>query len=129
VIEVIEHVVEPLALLRAARELLKPNGLLFLTTGNAAGHADLARWNYVRPEIHVSFFEPRTLDRALQLTGFQPQRPGFLPGFEKIIRFKILKNLGFRRDRQAFAVVPWTRLARLVDARLAITAHPVGWAT
>jgi SAM-dependent methyltransferase len=127
-IEVIEHVVEPLAMLRAARELLKPGGLLFLTTGNAARQANLARWNYVIPEIHVSFFEPRTLERALQRTGFQPQRRGFLPGFEKIIRFKILKNLGFRRDRPAFDVLPWARLARLADARLAISAHPVGWA-
>ena len=127
-IEVIEHVADPLSMLRAVRDLLKPGGLLFLTTGNAAEHESLDRWSYVVPDIHVSFFEPRTLERALEKTGFRPQRRGFLPGFEKIIRFKISKELGIRRDRRALDMVPWNAVARLVDARLAVTAHPIGWA-
>ena len=127
-IEVIEHLPDPLLLLRACRRLLRPGGLVFLTTGNAAPHRDLRRWSYVYPEVHVSFFEPRTLERALTLTGFRPERRGFVPGFEKIIRFKLLKRLGFRRERRAFDLIPWSRVARLVDARLSVSAHPIGWA-
>jgi SAM-dependent methyltransferase len=127
-IEAIEHVADPLPMLRAVRDLLKPGGLLFLTTGNAAAHADLTRWGYVRPDIHVSFFEPRTLERAFEMTGFRPQHRGFLPGFEKIIRFKILKELGIRRERRALDIIPWGPLARLADASLAISAHPIAWA-
>ena len=75
-IEVIEHVADPVPFLSGLRDLLRPGGLLFLTTGNAAPHRDdLARWNYVIPEIHVSFFEPRTLERALIAAGFRPSRP------------------------------------------------------
>ena len=39
-VEVIEHMVDPAELLATARRLLKPGGLLFLTTGNAAPVAD-----------------------------------------------------------------------------------------
>jgi SAM-dependent methyltransferase len=128
-IEVLEHSLAPLETLRELRALLKPGGLLFLTTGNAAPFArDLVRWPYVAPEIHVSFFEPRTLARALEMSGFRPTFPGFTPGFARIIQFKILKNLKVRRVPAWSRMVPWTLLARLCDARWKITALPVGWA-
>jgi hypothetical protein len=127
-IEVIEHVADPLTILRTIRELLKTGGLLFLTTGNAAAHSEVHRWSYVLPDVHVSFFEPRTLEHAFGKTGFRAQRRGFLPGFEKIIRFKILKEPGVRRDHRALDLVPWIAVARIVDARMAVTAHPIGWA-
>jgi SAM-dependent methyltransferase len=127
-IEVLEHVVDPVGVLRSMRRLLKPGGLLFLTTGNAAAHKRLAAWDYVRPEIHVSYFEPRTLELALSHAGFRPQKRGFLPGFEKIIRFKVLKQLGVRKERRLFDALPWALISRVVDARLAVTAHPIGWA-
>src|SRR5256885_8424616 len=93
-IEVIEHVVDPLPVLRDIRRLLRPGGLFFLTTGNAGPrHGDLAGWSYVRPEIHVSFFEPRTLAEALRRTGFEPAFPGYGPGWPDLIRFKLLKHL------------------------------------
>ena len=83
-IEVIEHTLDPLAELRTIRGLLRPGGLLFLTTGNAAPFAsDLLRWSYIVPEIHVSFFEPDTLERALVKCGF---RPGDVPAAGRLRR-------------------------------------------
>lgn len=128
-IEVIEHVADPLPFLRRMRGMLRPGGLLFLTTGNAAAHrGQLADWSYVIPEIHVSFFEPRTLAHALAATGFRPQTPRFGPGQADIIRFKILKNLGVRTRSRWEAALPWAAIARAANRRHGVSAHPVGYA-
>lgn len=128
-VEVIEHVPEPMTFLRRLRGLLRPGGLLFLTTGNAAPHRDrLAGWSYVVPEIHVSFFEPRTLARALADAGFRPRITGFGPGHADIIRFKVLKNLRVRRRAAWERALPWSLIARAIDRRVGVSAHPVGFA-
>jgi SAM-dependent methyltransferase len=128
-IEVLEHVVDPLAVLKEIRKLLKPGGLFFYTTGNAEPyHGRILSWRYLLPEVHVSYFEPRTMAHALSLTGFRPEFEGRLPGYSQIIRFKVLKNLRLRNRSALESLVPWAPLARLIDSRLHISAHPIGWA-
>jgi SAM-dependent methyltransferase len=128
-IEVLEHVPEPVAVLKRIRRLLKPGGLFFATTGNARPFRErLLSWRYVRPEIHISFFEPDSLVRALELAGFHPEFRGFLPGFADVIRFKLLKNLHMRRRAWFYQAVPWAILTRLLDRRLQISGLPIGWA-
>ena len=128
-IEVLEHVVDPVAELRRMRALLRPGGLLFLTTGNSEPYAGrLTSWRYVIPEIHVSFFEPRTLDLAMRKAGLSPTVPGFGPGWTDIIRFKLLKNLRRRSVGRLDGLVPWSMVARAIDRRFRLSAHPVGWA-
>ncbi len=127
-IEVLEHVPDPVSMLRRIRLLLKPGGLLFLTTGNARPHRKgLLRWRYVVPEIHVSFFEPETMALAMKLAGMKPEFRGFLPGFEQIIRFKVLKNLGVKSSSWLERLMPWAWISRIVDKRVQVTAHPIGW--
>lgn len=129
-IEVIEHVEKPVEFLQAVRKLLKPGGVLFLTTGNAAPHRkNIFDWGYTTPEIHISFFEPATLERAMKLAGFTPEHHGFLPGFADIIRFKVLKNLKLRQPALWERVLPWTLLSRIVDRVHRVTAHPAGRVT
>lgn len=126
-IEVLEHLPDPLAELRRIRSLLKPGGVLFFTTGNAEPYRDkFFRWSYLAPEVHVGFFEPRTVARAFQQTGFRPEFRGFLPGFEGIIRFKVLKTLGIRKVASWHDLLPWKLLARIVDWRYRVSGHPVG---
>jgi SAM-dependent methyltransferase len=127
-IEVIEHVVDPVSELERMRALLRPGGLLFLTTGNARPYAKrLLSWQYLRPEIHVSLFEPDSLAFALQRAGFEPAFPGYGPGWTNIIRFKVLKSLRHLFVGGWERTVPWPMLARAIDLRLALSAHPVGW--
>ena len=128
-IEVIEHVTDPLAVLRQIRGLLKNGGLCFLTTGNAAPfRRRLRHWSYVLPDVHVSFFEPSTLAMALRLSGFRPEPRGALPGYDDVIRFKVLKSLGVRRRGPIEALLPWGVIGAIVDRRLGVSAHPIGWA-
>ena len=69
-IEVMEHVIEPMVTLPRIAALLRSGGLLFLTTGNAEPfRGRLAKWSYVKPDIHVGFFEPGTLATALRGAG------------------------------------------------------------
>jgi SAM-dependent methyltransferase len=128
-IEVLEHTVDPVAELSRIRSLLAPGGLLLLTTGNAAPFAArLTEWSYVVPEIHISFFEPPTLGRAMELAGLTPAPlPGW-HGFDEIIKFKVLKNLRFRRRNAATDLIPARPLARAADRRVRLSQMPIGWA-
>jgi SAM-dependent methyltransferase len=128
-IEVLEHMVDPVVGVRRIRALLKPGGLLFFTTGNAEPFArGVVDWQYLIPDIHVGVFEPRTLRRLFNDTGFRAEHRGFVPGWESILRFKILKNLRVRRVGAWERALPWPLLTRIADARYKVTAHPVAWA-
>jgi SAM-dependent methyltransferase len=127
--EVIEHSVEPLQDLRSIRALLRPGGLLFLTTGNAQPfRGRITTWRYVNPDVHVSFFEPDTLGRAMKLTGFQPEFLGFGVGWPDIYRAKLHRTLRIRQRHHAAALVPWSLLSRVLERRYQLARQPVGWA-
>jgi 2-polyprenyl-3-methyl-5-hydroxy-6-metoxy-1,4-benzoquinol methylase len=128
-IEVLEHVADPLATLRRIRRLLKPGGVFFYTTGNAAPHRErLLEWSYFVPEIHISLYEPSSMEEALRRTGFETRRQGYGPGWDEIIAFKVLKNLRVRRRRAIFGAVPWRLVAPVVDRRYQLSDFPVAFA-
>jgi hypothetical protein len=125
-IEVIEHVADPIALLTTVAALLSKGGLLFLTTGNALPHMrSFSSWPYVVPEIHISYFTPRSLEISYQKVGLIPIPGRYGTGWRDIIRFKILKNLGFKRRSKMEAALPWLLLSRLADTRYGVTSHPL----
>lgn len=126
-IEVIEHVVDPLDFLSTIRRLLRPGGLFFYTTGNAAhAPAEFTNWGYVVPEIHVSYFTPRAMTVALEATGFRPTPRGSLPGDASILRYKILKNLRLKRQQPWHACVPWNLMTPWFHRRLGMGEMPLG---
>ena len=126
-IEVIEHEADPVGLLKHAVSLLKPGGRLFLTTGNVAPHRQrLDRWPYVRPEIHVSFFSPASLARAMSSAGLTPEPGTFASWWAPIMAFKIAKNLRLRRAHWWMAFIPWYPVAWLVDRKYQLALLPTG---
>ena len=127
-IEVVEHLPQPIPVLQRIAGLLRSGGLFFLTTGNAEPfRGRLERWSYVQPDIHVGYFEPGTLDVAFRRVGLEPSFPGFVPGFTDLIRYKVLKNLGFKRQRWVERCIPWPLVARAIDRRYRTSAMPIGW--
>jgi hypothetical protein len=49
-----------------------------------------------------------------------------VPGYDQIIRFKVLKALRVREPRAWERLIPWGLAARAIDARWKVTGHPVG---
>jgi 2-polyprenyl-3-methyl-5-hydroxy-6-metoxy-1,4-benzoquinol methylase len=72
--DVLEHLEDPPAHLRAARRLLKPDGVLVIETQNvASAFARLLgrKWQHYKHAEHLYHFDPRTLERLLSEAGFE----------------------------------------------------------
>jgi SAM-dependent methyltransferase len=127
-IEVLEHTIDAVEALHEIAELLRPGGIVVLTTGNARPfQARLTKWSYTSaPDVHVSFFEPRNLALAMEKAGLEPVWPGWRPGFEDVIRYKVLKAFRVHSTNRLERLVPWRAVARGVDRRRGVSAMPWG---
>jgi SAM-dependent methyltransferase len=127
-IEVIEHIPNPLQSFKLIRSLLKTGGVFFLTTGNARPWRNkLLKWSYTNcPDVHVSFLEPKTLSLCLEKSGFRPEKNHFEYGFEDIIKFKILKNIGIKSRSNLVDMIPWGVITKVADAKYGVSKHPCG---
>jgi SAM-dependent methyltransferase len=126
-IEVMEHVVDPIAVLNQIRSLLKIGGIFFYTTGNAERFKKaILNWRYLIPEIHVSYYEPRTMEYALKKSGFKISYIENKSFFKEIIIFKIMKNLGFKTLSPWHQILPWKLITRIVDAKYGVSSFPIG---
>lgn len=73
--DVIEHLPDPAKALRALHGVLRPGGVLALSTGDIASLAARVsggRWHLFNLPEHVWFFTPESLRRLLRRTGFEP---------------------------------------------------------
>jgi SAM-dependent methyltransferase len=69
----IEHSLDPAGELAKSNELLKPGGIVALSTGDldsAAARLSRSRWHLLTPRHHNFFFSARTLPRLLRRCGF-----------------------------------------------------------
>jgi SAM-dependent methyltransferase len=125
-IEVVEHIPGPLGTMEQIASLLKPGGVFFLTTGNAEPHRDsFTSWKYVHPDIHVAYFEPRTLSEAYRRVGLESLDTGFLPGHEDIIRYKVLRTLRGKSRNPVERLIPWGVASRAIDRRVQLSEQPL----
>lgn len=71
--EVIEHLPDPLAYLRRLRRNIKPQGLIGISTPNAAHwqvRLNPGDWWEFKPPAHLTFFTPRTLRQLVESAGY-----------------------------------------------------------
>ena len=118
-LDVLEHVVDPVAALGRLRDVVHAEGLLTLTTINVAGaHARVRKddwpW-FIRPHLH--YFSPETLDATLRKARFRPVE------FARVPR---AFHLSYLAGRLAPSSPTLARLARGA-ARVGDVRVPVGW--
>ncbi len=102
-INVLETVLDPAAMLQRLREALAPDGLMIIRVGNGAFHLFLRRpvgWIGARYQqaFHLFVFSPRSMRCLLQAVGLElvsmrNSRPSFAPlsGGERLIRRSLWK--------------------------------------
>jgi SAM-dependent methyltransferase len=74
-VEVVEHVPDPRALISTASRLIRPGGALYLTTPHGRGISARvlrSRWSAVAPPEHLQIFSLRGLDATLTHAGLRP---------------------------------------------------------
>jgi len=102
---VLEHVSDPLALLRTIRVRLKRGGLLHLAVPNvAAWEARLPGWNSYEP-YHLLYFTPRTLRATAEAAGLEiielNTHESFSGWFLAILRSLLKQNYSARVQQRA----------------------------
>lgn len=126
-VEVIEHLPSPLEPMQLVARLLKPGGLLLLTTGNLESPVARRRgiqYRYCAPEIHVSLFNPRCLSQLYRQVGLAPLQVRY----HGAVKFKVLKTLRHQPVLRAIAAAALTLppFVRAVDALYGVSAMPCG---
>jgi len=70
---VIEHIYDPIGLLKECYRILKPNGKIIVATPNtnSLGHKNFKKyWRGLEPPRHINVFSPESLTNAVILSGF-----------------------------------------------------------
>jgi 2-polyprenyl-3-methyl-5-hydroxy-6-metoxy-1,4-benzoquinol methylase len=118
-LDVLEHLVDPLDTLRRLRSVVHDEGMLALSTVNVAGlHARVRHGSwpwFIRPHLH--YFTPETLDMMLHKAGF------------KLVEWRVVPRTfhasyiaGRLASNQGAAGRAVQRVTDVVDPRV-----PVGW--
>ncbi len=84
--DIIEHVFEPLELLRLARAILKPGGYLAIVTPDI--DTLLAKKYQIKPKEHLVYFNRSSMEEALNNGGFKKQI------IKRQTKFRDIANIG-----------------------------------
>ncbi len=139
--EYIEHCPAPLDELREAAALLRPGGLLALSTPNTdhrLAQTPGQGWREYKPPEHVGFFGARSLAQALRATGFDVLEFGYTapltafeaPGVQRLQRLGAFLGSGADRRTPLWWVTSLGHRAYTLPARyrawIAPARHCVG---
>lgn len=70
----LEHMKNPVSVLRKVKKILKTGGIVFVDVPNFGGLSAKImgkKWPFISPEEHIFHFTPQTLGKVLQKSGFK----------------------------------------------------------
>jgi SAM-dependent methyltransferase len=113
---VLEHLLNPIEMLTAARQSLRPGGLLHIRTGNVGCYSFRvlsADWPYLDfpTQGHLAFYSPATVRHALEQAGFPPARIRIRTSGIHACR----KQGSYRQRVLAALLQPWSYLSKQGD--------------
>jgi SAM-dependent methyltransferase len=127
-IEVVEHLLDPVAELQSMADCLKPGGFIFITTGNfAKARTALNQWYYAQiPDVHITFWSPRSWAKALGKVGLESEPLPLARVDARIVQYKVVKALPkFRRPLMA-SLPLWKWPTRFLDRRYGVSEFGIG---
>jgi 2-polyprenyl-3-methyl-5-hydroxy-6-metoxy-1,4-benzoquinol methylase len=113
--EVIEHLADPLSMLRAMRSLLRDDGTILLSTPNKSDHPAAAYWKTDNPPVHLWWFSESSM-RQMAI------REKLEVSFWDFSEFRAARVFGIRRPDPC-KIVPI--MPAYIDDDGTILAHPV----
>ena len=87
--DVLEHLCDPVRMLRDVRAYLSPGGLLIASIPNVRHHSVVAallagNWSYepsgLLDDTHLQFFTRRNIDQLFELSGYRISKTAIVPG-------------------------------------------------
>lgn len=129
--ELVEHLRDPMPFLRRAREVLRPGGLLYMTTPHGrgvSGRALRADWSVLRPPEHLQLFSIDSMRRSLRDAGFQKATiytQGLLP-HELVSKLRARIRGGSRPHASNGGAQFEERAKRSVDFNASLSGRRVG---
>jgi len=115
--DVIEHLFEPQKYVELARKVLRPGGLLCITTGDIESlNASLRgeKWRMIHPPTHLHYFSRDTLRLLLEKNGFTIEHEGYI-GMTRSLRqiaYSILM-LGGNKHARLFTMLERLKITDL----------------
>jgi len=127
-IEVVEHLLDPVAELRSMADCLRPGGFLFITTGNLAkARGAINRWYYAQiPDVHVTFWSPRSWAKGLAKAGLVATPLPITRVDPGIVQYKMIKALPKYRRPLVASLPLWKSITRIVDHMYGISEFAIG---
>ncbi|WP_320045042.1 class I SAM-dependent methyltransferase [uncultured Desulfobacter sp.] len=97
--DVIEHLQDPRAVLDKANSLLKPDGIIVFSTGDISSlwaRFTGRYWQLLTPPQHLFFFNPKSIQLLLKLSGFELVEWHYLSKQVKVefLIFKMMEAFG-----------------------------------
>jgi 2-polyprenyl-3-methyl-5-hydroxy-6-metoxy-1,4-benzoquinol methylase len=123
--DVLEHVPSPRAVLRKAHDLLRPGGLLLVSTPNVRSLSALAlgrRWWFIERD-HIYYYTPGTLAEHLRRCGFMPRARH--PVLRTYPTRYLMHKLGAYLPRVSGLAGRWVERLHLGDVPVAIPAGQI----